>query len=171
MQKVARLTTTGISLPRVICLAATALVGLAQSRAALADPDRYASGVTHTHSCTTTTSKVTTYFDTHPKVRKATIGAGVGTATGAAVGLISGKGIVRGAAIGAGTGATVGAIRGSQTMQTHPYMKDMASGTLSGAGLGLAMNRGHNTGKRAAEGAALGAMVGLGAGWVKKEFH
>lgn len=127
--------------------------------------DTYQAGISHR------TTQAKTYFQTHPKVKKAAIGAGVGTAAGAAVGLLSGKGALRGAAIGAGTGATVGAISGSKTMKAHPYMKDMAMGTLSGAGLSLAMNKGHGKGKRVVEGAALGAAVGLGAGFLKKEFH
>ena len=132
-----------------------------------AQGDTYQSSVTHTH----TTSKVKTYLQTHPKVKKAAIGAGVGTAAGAAVGLISGKGVLRGAAIGAGTGATVGAISGSKTLRAHPYMKDMAEGTLGGAGLSLAMNKGHGKGKRVAEGAALGAAAGLATGFLKKELQ
>lgn len=116
-------------------------------------------------------AKVKTYLQSHPKVRKAAIGAGIGTAGGAAVGLLSGRGVVRGAAIGAGTGATVGAVSGSKTLKNHPYMRSMAEGSIGGAGLSLAMNRGHNEGKRTVEGAALGAAAGLGAGFFKKEFH
>jgi len=139
--------------------------GLLLNPSQSAQADTYQAGISHR------TTQAKTYFQTHPKVKKAAIGAGVGTATGAAVGLISGKGVLRGAAIGAGTGATVGAISGSRTMKKHPYMKDMAMGTLGGAGLSLALNKGHGKGKRVVEGAALGAAVGLGAGFLKKEFH
>jgi hypothetical protein len=147
----------------LVCVSAVSATAMNQAAFA----DTYQAGASKAHS----QSKFKTYMQTHPKVRKAAIGAGVGTAAGAAVGMISGKGALRGAAIGAGTGATVGAISGSKTMKAHPYMKDMAEGTLGGAGLSLAMNKGHGKGKRVAEGAALGAVAGLGAGFLKKEFQ
>jgi len=160
MQKTFKHSTLAVALS-LVSTQAGLLLNLSQP----ANADTYQAGISHR------TSQAKTYFQTHPKVKKAAIGAGVGTATGAAVGLISGKGVLRGAAIGAGTGATVGAVSGSQTLKRHPYMKDMAIGTLGGAGLSLAMNKGHGKGKRVVEGAALGAAVGLGAGFLKKEFH
>jgi len=160
MQKTFKHSTLAIALSLV-----SAQAGLLLTSNQAANADTYQAGISHR------TRQAKTYFQTHPKVKKAAIGAGVGTAAGAAVGMISGKGVLRGAAIGAGTGATVGAVSGSQTLKRHPYMKDMAIGTLSGAGLSLAMNKGHGKGKRVAEGAALGAAVGLGAGFLKKEFQ
>lgn len=61
-------------------------------------------------------SKTKQFFQKHDTVRKATIGAGVGTAAGAVTGLVAGKGMVRGAAIGAGTGAAVGVINGNKNI-------------------------------------------------------
>jgi hypothetical protein len=102
-----------------------------------------------------------TYFQQHPKVRAALLGAGVGTAAGAVTGLITHKGVVRGAAIGAGAGAGVGLIRSSDTLKRHPIVKDLATGAVAGLGLGLASH--HRLGK-AGELGAVGAAVGLGVG-------
>ena len=57
-----------------------------------------------------------TYFQKHPKVKSAVVGAGVGAGVGAATGLIARRGVLRGAASGAGTGAGVGLLRSSDTM-------------------------------------------------------
>lgn len=111
--------------------------------------------------------KVKTYFQNHDAVRKATIGAGVGTAAGAVTGLVSGKGLVRGAAIGAGTGASVGLVNSSKIMSRHPIAKDLANGTLTGAGLAWSASKGHGEGKTVAKGAAVGAALGLGVGLLK----
>lgn len=110
-------------------------------------------------------SKAKTFFQAHPKVKAATIGAGVGTAAGAATGLIAGRSVVKGALIGAGTGAGVGLIRSSRTLRRHPIIKDTATGSAVGLGLGLAASRGHHSGLK---GAAVGAGVGLGLGALKQ---
>lgn len=110
------------------------------------------------------------YLKTHPKVRDGMIGTGVGAGAGALTGLISGKGMMRGTAIGAGTGAGVGILQGSQVMKRHTYVKDTAQGSLVGLGLGMAATRGHGSGKKVAGATALGGALGLGAGFLKKEF-
>ncbi|HEY9784506.1 MAG TPA: YMGG-like glycine zipper-containing protein, partial [Candidatus Obscuribacterales bacterium] len=101
---------------------------------------RYAAG--------TQSTGVKGFFERHPKVKSATVGAGVGAAAGAVTGLLSGKGTLRGAAIGAGTGAGVGLVRSSNTLARHPVIKDTATGTLVGAGLGLAASKGHGKTKK-----------------------
>jgi hypothetical protein len=108
-----------------------------------------------------------TFFQKHPKIKSATIGAGVGTAAGAVTGLISGKGTMRGAAIGAGTGAGVGLIRSSETLKKHPVIKNTATGTVAGLGLGLAATRGRGKGAKIGAATGIGAAVGLGAGLLK----
>ena len=105
-----------------------------------------------------------TYWQRHPKVKAAAIGGGVGAAGGALVGGLTGHGVVRGAAIGAGTGAGVGLIRSSKTLKRHPIMRDVATGTTAGLGIGWAGGRG---GSRAFKGAAIGGAVGLGVGLFK----
>lgn len=105
-----------------------------------------------------------TYFQRHPKVKAATIGAGVGAGAGALTGLVTGRGIIRGGAIGAGTGAGVGLVRSSTTMKRHPIIRDVATGTLVGGGLGWAGSRRRGT---IAKGAGVGAAIGLGVGLFK----
>lgn len=105
-----------------------------------------------------------TYFQRHPKVKAATVGAGVGAAAGAVTGLVTGRGVLRGGAIGAGTGAGVGLVRSSTTMKRHPIIRDVATGTLVGGGLGWAGSRRRGT---IAKGAGVGAAVGLGVGLFK----
>jgi len=103
-----------------------------------------------------------TYFQRHPKVKAATIGAGVGAGAGALTGLVTGRGVLRGGAIGAGTGAGVGLVRSSTTMKRHPIIRDVATGTLVGGGLGWAgSRRGGTVAKTAGVGAAIGLGVGL----------
>ncbi len=114
-----------------------------------------------------TTIKTGTYWQRHPKVKSAAVGAGVGTAVGAVTGLVTKKGVVKGAAIGAGTGTGVGLLQSSETMKRHPIVKDVAQGTLVGAGLGLAGTSGHGKYKKSAKIAAAGAAVGLGVGLFK----
>ena len=106
-----------------------------------------------------------TYFQKHPKVKSAVIGAGVGAGAGAVTGLISHRGIFRGAAIGAGTGAGVGLIRSSQTLKRHPIIRDVATGTAAGFGLGAAASR---HGRTMGKSAAVGAAVGLGYNLLKR---
>lgn len=102
------------------------------------------------------------YISTHPKLRSATIGAGVGTAAGAVTGLLTGRGLLRGAVIGAGAGAGTGLVRSSETMYRHPIVKNIATGTLVGLGLGLAGGRYQGTAARTAGvGAAGGMATGL----------
>lgn len=103
-----------------------------------------------------------TFFQRHPMAKGAAIGAGVGAGAGALTGLITHRGILRGAAIGAGTGAGVGVIRTSQIMKRHPIVRDVATGAVSGLGLGWAAHR-HNYGAIETT-TGLGAAVGLGAG-------
>jgi hypothetical protein len=98
------------------------------------------------------------YISTHPKMRSATIGAGVGTAAGAVTGLLTGRGVLRGAVIGAGAGAGTGLIRSSETMYRHPIVKNVATGSLVGLGLGLAGGRVPGT---AARTTGVGAAGGL----------
>ena len=105
-----------------------------------------------------------TYFQRHPKVKAVSIGAGVGAGAGALTGLVAGSGVVRGAAIGAGSGAGVGLVRSSRTMKRHPIIRDTATGTIAGLGLGAASSRGS---RRALQGAGVGAAVGLGVGLFK----
>lgn len=109
-----------------------------------------------------------TYWQRHPKVKAVAIGSGVGAGAGAVTGLISGRGVLRGAAIGAGTGAGVGLVRSSHTMQRHPIVRDVATGTLVGLGFGAAASR---RGKRMAQGAGVGAAVGLGLGLLRDGLH
>jgi hypothetical protein len=99
------------------------------------------------------------YISTHPKLKSATVGAGVGTAAGAITGLLTGRGVIRGAVIGAGAGAGTGLIRSSQTMQRHPIMRTIATGTMVGLGLGMVGSRVQGTTARTA---GVGAAAGLG---------
>lgn len=105
-----------------------------------------------------------TFFQRHPKVRAAAIGAGVGAGAGALTGLVTGHGVLRGAAIGAGAGAGVGLIGASRTMRRHPILKDVAMGSVTGLGIGAAASHGS---RRALQGAGIGAAVGLGVGLLK----
>ncbi|MDZ4835131.1 MAG: hypothetical protein SGJ27_15250 [Candidatus Melainabacteria bacterium] len=107
------------------------------------------------------------YFQKHPKVKSAVVGAGVGAAGGAVAGLVSGRGVLRGAAIGGGTGAGVGLIRSSRTMKRHPLAKDMATGAAVGFGLGAASSR---RGSTMVKSAAIGTAVGGGVHFLKKMF-
>jgi len=102
-----------------------------------------------------------TYFQKHPMVKGATIGAGLGAGIGAATGLITGRGILRGGVIGAGTGAGVGVIRTSQMMKRHPIARDVATGAVSGLGLGWAASRCPSTKWKTA---GVGGLLGLGVG-------
>src|SRR5205085_2179863 len=138
-------------------------VGLCAQISSPASATTYNAGVSKTHHGSTTV-KTGTYWQRHPKVKSAAIGAGVGTAAGAVTGLVTHRGIVRGAAIGAGTGAGVGLIRSSSTMKRHPIVKDLATGSAVGLGLGMAGGRGHHPGLKAA---AVGGAVGLGIGLFK----
>src|SRR5262249_45082281 len=106
-----------------------------------------------------------TYFQRHPKVKATVVGAGVGAAGGAVVGLISHRGMLRGAAIGAGAGAGTGLIRSSETLKRHPVIRDVATGTAVGLGLGWAASRRGGTVGKAG---ALGALGGLGYNFLKK---
>ncbi len=124
-------------------------------------------GGASTTKCTTCGKASGTYFQRHPKVKKATVGAGLGMGVGAVTGLVTRTGVVRGGAIGAGTGAGVGLLQGSETMQRHPIMKDLAQGTLVGAGLGLASHKGRGKGKKTTQSAVAGGAVGLGIGLLK----
>lgn len=108
----------------------------------------------------------TGYFAAHPKVKAATVGAGVGAGAGALTGLITHRGVMRGAVVGAGTGAGVGLVRSSRTMNRHPIVKDVATGTLVAGGLGLAASRRHST---ALKTAGVGAAIGLGAGLLQNK--
>lgn len=102
-----------------------------------------------------------TYFQKHPKVKSAVVGAGVGAGVGAATGLIARRGVLRGAAIGAGTGAGVGLVRSSNTMKRHPIVKNTATGALAGLGLGAAAGRRGSTKWKSA---GVGTAIGLGYG-------
>lgn len=108
--------------------------------------------------------KARTFFQSHPKVKSATVGAAVGTAAGAGAGLLSGRGILRGALIGAGTGAGVGLIRSSHVMNRHPIVNDTATGAVVGLGLGAAASRGHH---KLAAATGIGAAAGLGLGLLR----
>lgn len=99
------------------------------------------------------------YISTHPKLKSATVGAGVGTAAGAITGMLTGRGAMRGALIGASAGAGTGLIRSSQTMQRHPIVNTIATGTMLGLGLGMAGGRMPGTSARTA---GVGAAAGLG---------
>lgn len=103
-----------------------------------------------------------TYWQRHPMIKKATIGAGIGAGVGAVTGLVTHRGVLRGAAIGAGTGATIGVIRASRIMRRHPIIRDVATGAVAGLGLGWAGTRRHGRiGQFTGVGAALGLGVGL----------
>ncbi|HEY9776526.1 MAG TPA: hypothetical protein V6C81_22380 [Planktothrix sp.] len=149
---------------------ATATIIAAASAASLTLPcfatTTYTGSVNHTKHTTTTVRSSTqkTYWQQHPKVKSAVVGAGVGTAAGALTGLVTHKGIVRGGMIGAGTGAGVGLIRSSDTMRRHPIVKNAATGTAVGMGLGLAGGRGSHPAVKAG---AVGGAVGLGYGLFK----
>jgi hypothetical protein len=105
-----------------------------------------------------------TFFQRHPMVKSATIGAGVGAGAGALTGLVTGRGVIRGGLIGAGAGAGVGVVRSSQIMRRHPIVRDVATGSLVGLGLGAAASRGHRLPLQAT---AVGAALGLGVGLFK----
>jgi hypothetical protein len=105
-----------------------------------------------------------TFFQRHPMVKSATIGAGVGAGAGALTGLVTGRGVVRGALIGGGAGAGVGIVRSSQIMRRHPIVRDVATGSLVGLGLGAAASRGHRLPLQAT---GVGAAIGLGVGLFK----
>lgn len=106
------------------------------------------------------------YWKRHPKVKSAAVGAGVGTGVGAITGLVTKKGVVRGSAIGATTGAGVGLIQSSKTLKSRPIVKDVLTGTVAGAGIGLAAKK-RGKYKTAGKTAATGAAVGLGLGVLK----
>jgi len=105
-----------------------------------------------------------TFFQRHPMVKSASVGAGVGAGAGALTGLVTGRGVVRGALIGGGAGAGVGVVRSSQIMKRHPIVRDVATGSLVGLGLGAAASRGHRLPLQAT---GVGAAIGLGAGLFK----
>jgi len=105
-----------------------------------------------------------TFFQRHPMVKAATIGGGVGAGAGALTGLVTGRGVVRGALIGGGAGAGVGVVRSSQIMKRHPIVRDVATGSLVGLGLGAAASRGHRLPLQAT---GVGAAIGLGVGLFK----
>ena len=105
-----------------------------------------------------------TFFQKHPMVKSATIGAGVGAGAGALTGLVTGRGVIRGAVIGGGTGAGVGVVRSSQIMKRHPIVRDVATGSLVGLGLGASASRGHRLPLQAT---GVGAAIGLGVGLFK----
>ncbi len=105
-----------------------------------------------------------TFFQRHPMVKSATIGAGVGAGAGALTGLVTGRGVIRGALIGGGAGAGVGVVRSSQIMRRHPIIRDVATGSLVGLGLGAAASRGHRLPLQAT---GVGAALGLGVGLFK----
>ncbi|MBX3076997.1 hypothetical protein KF913_24015 [Candidatus Obscuribacterales bacterium] len=149
-------------------ISATAIAALVAGLFTLSPADaqtKYLSGSASKGTAKTSATKQ--YFNAHPKVKSATIGAGVGAGVGAVGGLVTGKGVLRGAALGAGTGTGVGLLQSSETMKRHPVMKDVAQGTLVGAGLGLATHRGHGTAKKTTQTAVAGAAVGLGVGLLK----
>jgi hypothetical protein len=102
-----------------------------------------------------------TFWQRHPMAKGAAIGGGVGAGAGALTGLITGQGIIRGAVIGAGTGAGVGVIRTSQIMKRHPIARDVATGAVSGLGLGWAGSR---YPRAIAATTGIGAAIGLGTG-------
>ncbi len=133
--------------------------------AALALNDHPASSYQHTYQPAPYQQQPITFHDyisTHPKMKAATIGAGVGTAAGAVTGLLTGRGVLRGAVIGAGAGAGTGLIRSSETMYRHPIVKNIATGSLVGLGLGLAGGRVPGTAVRTTGvGAATGMATGL----------
>jgi len=108
-----------------------------------------------------------TYFQRHPKVKSAVVGAGVGAGAGAIAGLVSGRGVLRGAAIGGGTGAGVGLIRSSRTMKRHPLARDLATGAAVGFGLGATSSR---RGSTMVKSAAIGTAIGGGYHFLKKMF-
>jgi hypothetical protein len=107
-----------------------------------------------------------TFFERHPKVKAATVGAGVGAGVGAITGLVTHHGVFRGALIGAGTGAGVGLVRSSTVMSRHPIMRNVATGSLVGLGIGGAMGRHHGL-----QGLGIGAAVGLGASLLNGQFR
>jgi hypothetical protein len=94
-------------------------------------------------------------------VKGAAIGAGIGGGAGALTGLVTGQGVFRGAAIGATTGAGVGVIRTSKIMKRHPIARDIATGGMTGLGLGWAGSHYPHT---IAATTGVGAAIGLGAG-------
>jgi hypothetical protein len=102
-----------------------------------------------------------TFFQKHPMVKGAAIGAGIGGGAGALTGLVTGQGVFRGAAIGATTGAGVGVVRTSKIMKRHPIARDIATGGLTGLGLGWAGSHYPHT---IAATTGVGAAIGLGAG-------
>jgi hypothetical protein len=102
-----------------------------------------------------------TFFQKHPMVKGAAIGAGIGGGAGALTGLVTGQGVFRGAAIGATTGAGVGVIRTSKIMKRHPIVRDIATGGVTGLGLGWAGSHYPHT---IAATTGVGAAIGLGAG-------
>lgn len=108
-----------------------------------------------------------TYWQRHPKVKSAVVGAGVGAGAGAVTGLVSGRGVLRGAAIGAGTGAGVGLIRSSRTMRRHPLARDLATGAAVGFGLGAASSRRGSTMLKAT---AIGTAIGGGYHFLRRMF-
>src|SRR5271163_2648901 len=100
-----------------------------------------------------------TFWQRHPMVKGAAIGAGFGGGGGALIGLISHQGILRGAVIGAGTGAGVGVIRTSKIMKQHPIARDVATGAATGLGVGWAGSRRPGI---ALAGTGIGSAIGLG---------
>ena len=154
------------TLNRNLILGAVAAVTMSAQICVPAFSAQYYQGYATSHP--SKTQRARSYFYRHPKVKAVTIGTGVGTAAGAVTGLVSGRGMMHGALIGAGTGAGVGLIRSSEVMQRHQIIKNTATGSAVGLGLGLAAGHGHHSGLK---GAAVGGAVGLGYGALKNILH
>lgn len=149
-------------LPKYKQFAAVSLMLICAAQTVLPASARYSGYVGRQHYYAHRPVTMHDYFSDHPKVRAATMGAGIGTAAGAVTGLVSGRGILRGSLIGAGTGAGVGLIRSSHTMRRHPIVRDVATGSAVGLGLGMAGGRSH--GHWGLKGAGVGGAIGLAAG-------
>ncbi len=137
--------------PWLIALCCSALTSSAFAQAGYTDSRGYHHVPTRTHH----------YTGVHPKVHAAATGAGIGAAAGAVTGLITHRGILRGAVIGAGSGAGIGLIRTSDTLYNHPILKNVATGSVAGLGLGLAGGWHHGT---AARTTLIGGAAGLATG-------
>jgi hypothetical protein len=104
-----------------------------------------------------------TFFERHPMLKSTVVGGALGTGIGAIGGAIAGHHRAgRGALFGLGSGAGIGAVEGSTWGHRHPIMKETATGSLLGLGVGGTMGR-----HRALKGAGIGALLGGGLGLLR----
>ncbi len=98
------------------------------------------------------------YYWKNPVVKQATIGAGIGAASGL---LFDRTSVFEGAAAGAIVGAGTGWLDKSGVLDDHPAIKSSVKGAAIGTGVGAV------SGSGLGKGAVIGAAAGAGAHYVK----